>query len=1104
MNITNIETIPFYSNIEALNANNKKIPEGLYLLVANPLHNNYILQKRISELYEISFKTQLDKDNLDNQFARGHSHICHVKSSTDTDLLLDVYFFTGDTEEVELSVLIDEQNADVVGKQWGKISENCYIRLNDECYFIAQGDFSKKKSDESEDSEENGETNQRKAFSILCENGTSLYGINIKFSKINKDSDEEYPQVTNIRKIKNANPQCNYHLFKGRLTFTNERQTISVINQKKFESLYNSDGSYLKAWERYTCAKGDKILKIAREFNKNNFGKVTKHAVGFSVSVSIKSQIEKLGIDEVVVYSAKDPLPLFLQDTNCNFLEYCSKKEELGKKADIGITCKIISVSENLLELEPVKSREQDFVPNDNGYFVMSMAGEESQVKRQEDAWKTIKGGNAGIRHLNFLLEGKFDFLQKQTRQKKYKISPRVRAKVFENDPTDKQLEAIEIALQTPDIALIQGPPGTGKTTVITAILEILNEAQDKRGICAGRVLATSYQHDAVENMIERIRINSLPTYKYGQRRHEKGTYREHIDSWCKEVEKKALEKNPELDLSNEEDYFYALLEAYHSSPLEENKINLLDYVSSHLPVSNELANRAELFKKKKSNDEEYKKARTDILRKAYSLRITENSFKDDGKKRLEDLYYSLMDLSFFDEYKELESFIIEILNSEENFKEDYVKICQNLQTLVVSDERFNNKPQYVKDEVDEEIISYCEEISQFLQHRKGQKSKKDVIISEWIKNLETGSRAFEKAIKDCDYVYSATSQQTEGREIKNQKMSIEPEKSAYLNRYDTVIIDEAARATPPDLLIPMCKAYKRIILVGDHRQLPQLVDEDICNNAIDSIKKSISGESTETKNDDFDYESAYQLSLFENLFNKLKELEQKDGIKRTITLDKQYRTHPLLGKFASREFYEIHPGEGYDSPRKEDEFKHNLPGIANKAAIWIDVPNDEGHGEEKLHPSYRRSCEADVIIDYLSKFTESQKDLPDDKKFSFGIITFYKGQYEYIENELNKPVNKKKFRNFKIKVGTVDAFQGMQFDVVFLSVVRTNKKHEFGFLTSVNRMCVSMTRQKKALIVVGDREFVTSESARMPDAIPALAKFYDLCESSNEYGAVL
>lgn len=44
-------------------------------------------------------------------------------------------------------------------------------------------------------------------------------------------------------------------------------------------------------------------------------------------------------------------------------------------------------------------------------------------------------------------------------------------------------------------------------------------------------------------------------------------------------------------------------------------------------------------------------------------------------------------------------------------------------------------------------------------------------------------------------------------------------------NDFDVVIIDEVSKATPPELLIPLMKARKAI-LVGDHRQLPPMFKE--------------------------------------------------------------------------------------------------------------------------------------------------------------------------------------------------------------------------------------------------------------------------------------
>lgn len=1104
MNITNIETIPFYSNIEAIPRTNKEIPLGLYLLIPNIAHSNYILQnKQINNggLYEIDLG-KLDKENLDNQFSRGTSHICYVKNCCENKILFDIYFFAGNTETVDLKVLIDDESIKKVGNDYNDIKNNCIISLNNENYFIVQGFFDKDKK---------MIANRTSSVSILCENKNKLFGINIIFIK-DSNLDDSYPQVTSIRTIKNKNAQKNYYLFKGNLVFTNKKEIISNINQKKFEKILSENTTYLETWRNYTKARGDKILKVAREFGKQNYSGVRKETkdnkTTFYINIKINKLIKELRIDEVVVYDNQNDIPIFLQDMSSDFFSYCEQKrdalkskEKESKQYNEGIRCKIKSISDIELELEPVDDKSPEL--KNNGYIVMSMAGEETQIDRQEKAWNTIKEGRAGINHLNSLLEGNFDFIPNQTKQKKYKMSPRVKRKVFKNEPTPKQLEAIDIALQTPDIALIQGPPGTGKTTVIAAILEILNEVQDKRGVCSGRVLATSYQHDAVENMIKKIRINSLPTYKFGRRDNE--TYHAHIDEWCKEVEEKTLENNPDIKISDEEEKFYILLDMYMSFPTEDNKIKLLDYIINFsLPISTDL--KAKASKIRFTNYNSSIRDSRNILKKAYSLRTKEKAFKDDGKKRIEDLYNLLYYTKYFNEHEDLETLFLGIINSNDSFNEEMLKTSKNIQEQLILDEQFNNKPLYIKEEVDDSIIKLCNEIQKFLEEHKNETNKKNLIISNWIKTLRAGSTAFISAIKDCDFVYSATIQLTEGKDIKKQKGFVELEKSEYLDRYDTVIIDEAARATPSDLIIPMCKAFKRIILVGDHRQLPQLVDENICKDAITITKEDMKNKKLSEKKEEFDFESAYKLSLFENLFNKLKDLEKKDGIRRIITLDQQFRTHKLLGEFASREFYENHPGEGYSSPRGPEEFQHNLPGIENKAAVWIDIPRSgEKNKEEYTQPSYKRECEVKAIISKLIKFTESQKDLPKKNKFSYGIITFYKSQKELIEQYLKKQKNEGKefLTEFEIEVGTVDSFQGKEFDVVFLSLVRTNSTNSYGYLISPNRMCVSMTRQKKVLIVVGDKDFITTAIAKKTDSIKSLAKFYELCESS-EYGVVL
>ena len=82
-----------------------------------------------------------------------------------------------------------------------------------------------------------------------------------------------------------------------------------------------------------------------------------------------------------------------------------------------------------------------------------------------------------------------------------------------------------------------------------------------------------------------------------------------------------------------------------------------------------------------------------------------------------------------------------------------------------------------------------------------------------------------------------------------------------------------------------------------------------------------------------------------------------------------------------------------------------------------------------------------------------------------------------------------------------------MEFDIVFLSVVRSrdvNSINEslkdynlFGFLISKNRLCVSMSRQKKSLIVVGDKNFF--ESNRAKTDVEELYNFLQLCKQEGK-----
>ena len=95
-----------------------------------------------------------------------------------------------------------------------------------------------------------------------------------------------------------------------------------------------------------------------------------------------------------------------------------------------------------------------------------------------------------------------------------------------------------------------------------------------------------------------------------------------------------------------------------------------------------------------------------------------------------------------------------------------------------------------------------------------------------------------------------------------------------------------------------------------------------------------------------------------------------------------------------------------------------------------------------------------------------------------------------------------------KLRIGTVDSFQGKEFDVVILSTVRSNEIERiddnnlkvFGFLTLFNRLNVAFSRAKKMIVVAGDGEMFADEYAKRHTE--GLYEFYNNFSTDEKYGA--
>jgi len=286
---------------------------------------------------------------------------------------------------------------------------------------------------------------------------------------------------------------------------------------------------------------------------------------------------------------------------------------------------------------------------------------------------------------------------------------------------------------------------------------------------------------------------------------------------------------------------------------------------------------------------------------------------------------------------------------------------------------------------------------------------------------------------------------------------------------FDVVIMDEASKATPLEMAVPLVLG-KKIIVIGDHKQLPPMMDENTIDSALEKIGKK---------------ELAEKLQKAESQFKRLFESAAK--VRKTIvsTLDTQYRMHEDIMN-TIKQFYEEELAEtgGLKCGITESM---NIPDLTNKGsrwhgisiapiispqthAVWIDVTTPE----TALNPGFKNEGELEAIdlvikallqADGYKEFIDAQIK-PEDKEL--GIITFYSAQSREI---------KKRYKNKGYRMDVVDRFQGMERNIIIVSTVRSNAKNSIGFAKEIERINVAFSRARRLLIVVGNKRQFQSNS---------------------------
>ena len=289
------------------------------------------------------------------------------------------------------------------------------------------------------------------------------------------------------------------------------------------------------------------------------------------------------------------------------------------------------------------------------------------------------------------------------------------------------------------------------------------------------------------------------------------------------------------------------------------------------------------------------------------------------------------------------------------------------------------------------------------------------------------------------------------------------------IKHFDLAIIDEASQILEPNIIGLLTarhaerRAIDRFILIGDHKQLPAVVQQS----------------DAETEIDDGELLRINLLSCANSLFERLILTERAAGRTDFIgTLHKQGRMHPDIADFANRKFYareqlecvplahQLEQTLAYNET-SEDETDDVLK--AHRMIFIPSKPCRQLNISEKVNTE-----EARIITDLLRRLYRQLGNNFDPQK-SVGVIVPYRNQIAMIRKEIEKlgiPELE------EISIDTVERYQGSQRDIILYSFT-IQSRYQLDFLTANTfyedgqpidrKLNVAITRARKQLILTGN-----------------------------------